>query len=252
MGSELWAFYACGAGVGCERGDGDHRDAGERHAERSACGYALPVQDRGYNANADGSNGQVEGETKSFFTPGPPAISEERVSAVGRNGATLSAKIDPDNLPTRYRVQYGSSEASGHESAPFTLPRGIAPVSVSVALTGLAEGSGFHARFVAENEATELAGKPAVGGDLAFATFAFVSGLPDGRVYELVTPVENHDAEVYSPNILGANEQALYGNAGTAPFQAAAGGGGIAYLGDPTPEGNGEEGAGLGNQYLGE
>ena len=206
----------------------------------------------GYNANADGSNGRVEGETKSFFTPGPPAISEEQVSAVGRSGATLTAKIDPDNLPTRYRVQYGSSEAYGHESAPFTLPRGIAPVSVSVGLTGLAEGSGFHARFVAENEASELAGKPAVGGDLAFATFAFVNGLPDGRVYELVTPVENHDAEVYSPEILVENEQGEYGSAADAPFQAAAGGGGIAYLGAPTPEGNGEEGAGLGNQYLGE
>ena len=58
----------------------------------------------GYNANADGSNGRVEGETKSFFTPGPPVIEEQWVSEVGSGSATLNAKIAPGNLATSYRV----------------------------------------------------------------------------------------------------------------------------------------------------
>jgi hypothetical protein len=67
----------------------------------------------GYNANADGSNGRVEGETKSFFTPGPPVIEEQWVSEVGSDSAVLNAKIAPGNLATKYRLEYGSTEAYG-------------------------------------------------------------------------------------------------------------------------------------------
>jgi hypothetical protein len=214
----------------------------------SALAQGTPYRYRivGYNANADGSNGRVEGETKSFFTPGPPVIEEQWVTEVGSGSATLNARIAPGNLATKYRLEYGSSEAYGQKSAELSLPAGTAPVTVSVPLSELPESSVFHARFVAENALSELEGKPGEGGDLQFVTFSSLTGLPDGRGYELVTPVENHDAEVFSP----ANSLEPSTRSGLAPYLAAADGGGIAYEGQATPEGNGEEGAGLANQYL--
>ena len=100
----------------------------------------------------------MEGETKSFFTPGPPVIEEQWVSEVGSGSAVLNAKIAPGNLATSYRVEYGSSEAYGQKSAELSLPAGTAPVTVSVPLSELPESSAFHARFVAENELSKLEG----------------------------------------------------------------------------------------------
>jgi hypothetical protein len=73
--------------------------------------------------------------------------------------------------------------------------------------------------------------------------------LPDGRVYEMVTPLENQDANVYVPNGLGQGEYSD-GVLTRLPFEAAAGGDAVAYAGDPTSGGNGREGGGAGNEYL--
>ena len=86
-----------------------------------------------------------------------------------------------------------------------------------------------------------------MGDDLVFVTFSSLTGLPDGRGFELVTPVDNHNAEVYPPTSGGPTPVAGFSASG--PYQAAVGGG-IAYEGEATPEGNGEEGDGLANQYL--
>jgi hypothetical protein len=52
-----------------------------------------------------------------------------------------------------------------------------------------------------------------------FVTFSSLTGLPDGRGFELVTPVDNHDAQVYSPvnELQGSSE---YGEYSPLPFQA--------------------------------
>ncbi len=83
-------------------------------------------------------------------------------------------------------------------------------------------------------------------------TSARAEALPDGRVYEMVTPPENEDASVYVP--LAVSEGVLNaGQGGThtkLPFQVAPSGEAVAYLGDSTVGGSGDAGAGLGNEYL--
>jgi hypothetical protein len=73
--------------------------------------------------------------------------------------------------------------------------------------------------------------------------------LPDGRVYEMVTPVENQNAEPYvqGSNLVGNSE---HGVPTRLRFQAAAGGGAVAYPGGPSSGGNGNAGQGSGNEYL--
>jgi hypothetical protein len=80
---------------------------------------------------------------------------------------------------------------------------------------------------------------------------ASAEGLPDSRVYEMVTPPENHDADVYVP--LGLPSE-LVPNAGEfktpLPFQAATNGEAVAYVAAPTVNGTGNSGLGKGDEYL--
>ncbi len=72
--------------------------------------------------------------------------------------------------------------------------------------------------------------------------------LPDNRVYEMVTPADNQDAEVYIPE---AFERFFNEGIHTRlPFQVAESGEAVAYVASPTSAGFGQSGSGLGNEYL--
>ncbi len=72
--------------------------------------------------------------------------------------------------------------------------------------------------------------------------------LPDGRVYEMVTPTANQDANVYVPFVFRSELEE--GVPTRLPFQAAGDGGAVVYAGDPTSSGSGSSGEGRGNEYL--
>jgi hypothetical protein len=73
------------------------------------------------------------------------------------------------------------------------------------------------------------------------------ASLPDCRVYELVSPPNGEDGEVYIPRTGVFEPTAI---ATELPFQAAVDGNAVAYAGDPSPTGNGSIGRGGGNEYL--
>ncbi len=84
------------------------------------------------------------------------------------------------------------------------------------------------------------------------APAAFAEELPDGRVFEMVTPPENHDADVYVPFAmsLGIFNVGLGGTDTELPFQVAQSGEAVAYLAASTTGGNGQVAAGFGNEYI--
>ena len=95
----------------------------------------------------------------------------------------------------------------------------------------------------------------AVVGGLAYAGVASANTLPDGRVYEQVTPEEKYGSEVYQPPILYPsatyeNESANSTTETQYTFQASADGDGIAYVAAPTVGGNVNQGLNGGNEYL--
>jgi hypothetical protein len=187
----------------------------------------------------------------SVFAATLPTIGGVSFSGIGSSDATVAAEVDPQGLATIYRVQYGTSEAYGSETPAAALPAGEEGVGVSVRLDGLVPDSEYHFRVVAVNEdGTE------VGADVTFRTLPTgIQGLPDGRVFEMVTPVENQDAEVYAPYAFATTRfyenHWEYGLPTRLPFQAAADGDAIAFVAEPTsPGGNGEHGLSKGDDYL--
>jgi hypothetical protein len=119
-------------------------------------------------------------------------------------------------------------------------------VAAPAVLSGLQPGVSYHFRVtVSDADGSEH------GAEETLTTYpSFVSRLPDGRVYEMVTPPDNQDAEVYAPFTELAAQTSLGVLATTLPFRAAADGSALAYVGSPTPGGNGNTGNNAGNEYL--
>jgi len=174
---------------------------------------------------------------------GPPVITTKAALPVLYEEATLRAEIDPSGLATKYHFEYGTSEAYGQSTPVAELAPGDGPLAVEAPLTGLAPGTLYHFRIVAENEAGALQ-EP----DQTFETLArpkpqecpnteFRTGLsaklPDCRAYELITPAETGGASPYAagpgdpgagfndwlaaPRGAGAGERVSYFVDGTLP-----------------------------------
>ena len=96
----------------------------------------------------------------------------------------------------------------------------------------------------------------ALGPDDVLTTYPeSIQGLPDGRVFERVTPVENNGASAYVPTSFGRSQPLSEGQFSYHTFRAAADGHAVVYMGDPNGEagtGNGGYGPAANNTYLSE
>ena len=108
-----------------------------------------------YHYRLVGSNsfGTSDGADAYFTTSGPPQITPQSTSAITHEAAMLNAKLDPGELETTYRFQYGTTTAYGSETTAGKLAPGEGLQAVSAPLTGLQIGTVYHYRLVAENSA---------------------------------------------------------------------------------------------------
>ena len=155
-------------------------------------------------ATAKGEEGGVrEGEVESFAAPDLPSVRDVSVGGVSSSWADFHAVIDPAGEDTTYQVQYVSASAYDALAGDPYAAGGVAPVpargvgagdagvSVSVPVGGLSPGTSYDYRVVASNGVGVSDGE-----DATFATLAVsISGLPDGRSYEMLTPANKLDAE---------------------------------------------------------
>lgn len=194
---------------------------------------------------------EVEGGEGLIFARAPvssPSIDSESVSDISASSASFEADVNPHGYDTRYSVQYGKANCSVEPSECIEAPIGGAnlgtgqqDLTAAEAVSGLEPDTLYHYRFLATskcnpgNPAEEC---PVVGPDATFRTFpASVVGLPDDRVYELVSPPDKDGEEVFpaDPTPLGAScgecEPGNFGSARVA--QSASSGDAIAYYGGP-------------------
>jgi len=165
----------------------------------------------------------------------PPMIDSEWVTGVTSTSAVLRAEIDPEGSSTRYHFEYLTLAAyqanleAGHE--PFTgaamapvlaigLGSGTLPIPVSFTLTApnnpLAPATAYRYRAVAVNAAGTTPGPVRF---LKTRSAGPPPGLPDGRAWEMVSPVDKGGGSVAAPgSLFGGGE-----------IQAATGGGALTY-----------------------
>ncbi|HET6998708.1 MAG TPA: hypothetical protein VFI03_08970, partial [Solirubrobacterales bacterium] len=141
--------------------------------------------------------GDIYGATKitTFEIPEPTAPEVVGQSVLrGAEDATLRATVDPGGLASDYHFEYGTTTAYGEQTDEESLAASFEPTQVSAQISGLAPGTTYHYRVVAENSLGETPGP-----DRTFKTVAadscpneaFRTGfsyLTDCRAFEMVTP----------------------------------------------------------------
>jgi hypothetical protein len=181
----------------------------------------------------------------------PPRVVASWVTNVTASSADLRAQVNPEGLATTYRFQYltagayeanlvggreGFTGASSSPPAGGTLGAGTQPQNLLAHLTGLASSTSYRYRIVLESTGGSAAGPPR---PLETEESAPVFSLPDGRGWEMVSPVDKDGGAVQGPGV----------NRGGDELQAAGGGGAVAYS-SSSSFGSGAAAAPAASQYL--
>jgi hypothetical protein len=163
----------------------------------------------------------------------PPEITKTFALDVTADSAKLRAWIDPGNLETTYRFEYGLEDCAAAVTPCTSVPlkgasagEGGDPVEVSQPVFGLQPSTTYHYRVLAENPLGPAVTPPSQ----TFTTQPLSIGyeLIDSRAWEMVSPPDKRGAQ-----LKGAKGGLI---------RAASDGDGLAYnsLGsiDPDPDGN--------------
>lgn len=219
-----------------------------------------------YAADTFSGRGYIVAPAQAF----PPAVESQSTSMVTATGATLGAQIDPKGYATSYVFQYETAIAyeanapgdrfAGAAESPLgggALPAVQGARSAAAAVSGLEPDTAYRFRVIATSggcpsepeEKCEV-----VGEEESFQTYpAGMPLLPDGRGWELVSPVEKNGGEPFplEPYGSGAGCSANGCKPGIdiqpAPSLSSPDGEAVTYQGYPFSEG---EGAAHANQYL--
>jgi hypothetical protein len=151
------------------------------------------------------TNGKpLAGEDRELLTLPTPVIANLSALNVTESSADLIATVNPVGLPlTACQFQYGTSTSYGL-IAPCAqtlsqIGAGTEPVPVSAAIGPLAPNTTYHWRLLA----SDVNGSR-ISPDQTFVDDTAGAALPDGRRYELVTPVQKNGALIgklfISPN----------------------------------------------------
>jgi hypothetical protein len=141
---------------------------------------------------------------------GPPAIEHASAIAVNESDTTLQAQVNPNNVDTSVRIEYGLNAGEyTHATSVRGVGSGGSGEVASFTLEGLLAGATYHYRVVAENALGEGAGA-SVGGDQVFTTEPAPAALvmPDGRAWEMVSPPDKRGGEPFGTHENGGVDEA--------------------------------------------
>jgi len=103
----------------------------------------------------------------------PPSATTGASSAVTSTGAKLDGTVNPGQVPTTYRFQFGKTTAYGSQTPTASAGSGASSVAAAGTLTGLAPQTTYHYRIVATSP-----DGTATGGDRTFTTGQNVVATP--------------------------------------------------------------------------
>jgi hypothetical protein len=145
---------------------------------------------RTYRVRLIASTSTTTTSTETTFTTdaAKPTVKFLHVLPIGHDSGTLRGTLNPNNSPTNYYFEYGTTANYGKQAPAFEPYIGDhgADQKVSVAIDGLSPNTTYHYRLVATNETGTT-----FGPDKTFKTNAAPCQgytLPNCRAYELVSP----------------------------------------------------------------
>jgi hypothetical protein len=240
--------FAYNAGESCEGGSTTTPASGSTGVVSEEVKELQPNTRYTFCLVASNAYGSSTGGAVGFSTGSvPPVIESESFAEVGPHGASLKGQVNMSGADGFYHYEYAASSAfaGARSSTPeVALPAEIGSLAAPASLIELAPGTAYSFRLIVKNDT----GEEAQGAVTSFTTLAAVSNeLPDDRAYEMVTPPENHNAEVYVPTSENyqSNEVGIHTRQ---PFDVAANGEAVTYVSEATTDGSGETGIGRGNQ----
>jgi hypothetical protein len=122
-----------------------------------------------FRISAENSEGKkASGSEMTFTTLAllPPTVETLGAASVTETAATLTGKVDPRGQASSCKFLYGTTTAYGQEVPCTTAPgSGSSPVGVTASISGLAAGTIYHYRLLAENPSGSVS-----GGDEEFRT----------------------------------------------------------------------------------
>jgi hypothetical protein len=198
------ALLDTGAGVDVFGPSSKGGDALERFGEghiHSGRGIAATRGEQVFVADAGSNEVDVFGPE----SPGAPSIDAESLDKLTQNSAELKAQINADGAASTYAFRYDTAavptagEACSGSCVEVPVPAGelaaaYGDTEVSQALAGLQPGTLYHWRVLAYN-----AGAPAgvESSEQSFRTeLASSAVLPDGRRWEMVSPLQKNGAAI--------------------------------------------------------
>jgi hypothetical protein len=167
----------------------------EEPHEVSAVLNGLPPTGAEYHFRLFVANSGTSGTSDSQTFDTPLRVFTAPARTITTGGATLAGVVRPEGgALTECYFEYGRS-TSYEATVPCSpeaesIPHDFGAYPVSSVLAGLAQGLSYHYRVVIAD-----AGGSFFGQDEVFSTRE-ASGLPDGRVYEQVSPVDKNESDV--------------------------------------------------------
>ncbi len=113
-----------------------------------------------YRLVATNASGITKGADATFTTVGAPVVATEPATEAAATEATLNASVNPRGGATTYQFEYGKTTSYGSKvpATAGSAGSGTTPVAASEKATGLSEGTLYHYRVVATNEAGTVYG----------------------------------------------------------------------------------------------
>src|SRR5204863_7320497 len=96
-----------------------------------------------------------------------PIVATGDASGIAPTAASVNGTVNPNEAPTTYHFEYGTTSAYGTKTADSSVGAGSTPQPVPAALPGLAPTTTYHYRLVGTNAYGTVA-----GGDKSFTTTA--------------------------------------------------------------------------------
>ena len=130
-----------------------------------------------YRLVATNAAGTRAGGDREFSTALAPAVLTGPAQNVGPTTATATGAVDPRGRATRWYFEYGTSTRYGSRTPARNAGSGVGARAVAEPLAGLAVGTVYHFRLVAESDAGTSR-----GADVAFTTLGVTLAIPAHRV----------------------------------------------------------------------